>query len=44
MNLLSADLGKLMELITKITPVDEALRTEDMTYINNALNLSKLAK
>ena len=37
MNLLSVDLGSLMEKILKITSVDEALKTEDMTYINNAL-------
>jgi hypothetical protein len=37
MNLLSVNMGKLMEKILKITSVDDALKTEDMTYINNAL-------
>jgi len=37
MNLLSVDLGRLMEQILRITSVDEALKMEDMTYINNAL-------
>lgn len=37
MNLLSVDVGRLMEKILKVTDVNDSLRVEDMTYINNAL-------
>lgn len=44
MNLLSVDLYQIMDQILKATKISDAHKTEDMTYISQALGLQKFAK
>ena len=44
MNLLSVDLFSIMDQILSVSTVSDANKTEDMTYISQALGFQRLAK